>query len=169
MKNLLFFAILISMISLVFSCKKDENSTKLTVLLTDGPIDAQEVNVDIKEVRINFRDDSTGWTTVQTNAKVYDLLKLQNGVTNPLAVGTYPTTNTVKEIRFILGYNNTIKVKDVVYPLTIPSGGDSGLKIKVGKQLANSLDSLIIDFDAALSISEESAGNYKLKPVLKLK
>jgi Domain of unknown function (DUF4382) len=150
-------------------CKKDEEMTQLTVKLTDGPIDAQQVNVDIKAVKVNFRDDSTGWVDISTNAGVYDLLKLQNGITTPLATGSFPTVNTVKEIRFILGTNNTIKVKDVLYNLTIPSGEDSGLKIKVGKKLTTTLDSLVIDFDAALSIKEDKPGDYKLRPVLKIK
>ncbi|MBK8721082.1 MAG: DUF4382 domain-containing protein [Saprospiraceae bacterium] len=169
MKKIMLLFVLGASLSFLMSCKKTEDSTKLTVLLTDGPIDAQEVNVEINEVKVNFRDDSTGWVSLSTTPGVYDLLKLQNGVTTPLATGTYPTSNIVKEIRFVLGTKNTIKVKDVVYPLTIPSGGDSGLKIKVGKQLANSLDSLTIDFDAALSIKDDGAGIYKLSPVLKVK
>jgi Domain of unknown function (DUF4382) len=163
------FATLCLLFVTIYSCKKDEETTKLTINLTDGPIDAQEVNVDITAVKVNFRDDSTGWVDLKTNTGIYDLLKLQNGVTSPLATGSFPTTNTVKEIRFILGPKNTIKVKDVLYNLTIPSGEDSGLKIKVSKKLATTLDSLTIDFDAALSIKEDKPGDYKLRPVLKVK
>ncbi len=53
-------------------------------------------------------------------------------------------------------------------PLTIPSGSESGLKIKVNKELNATLNTLIIDFDAALSINKEADG-YKLRPVLKVK
>ena len=75
----------------------------------------------------------------------------------------------VKEIRLVLGTNNTIKVNNIIYPLTIPSGAESGLKIKVSKKLEATLETLIIDFDAALSIREDGPGNYKLLPVLKIK
>ncbi|GAB2807410.1 hypothetical protein GCM10027043_03020 [Ferruginibacter profundus] len=157
------------------SCSKDNsdggNST-LNVRLTDGPTNLAEVNVDIREVNIKFNDDTSstnGWVSMQTNAGVYNLLGLQNGVDTLLASLTVPQ-NTVKEIRFVLGPNNSIKdTLGVVYPLTIPSGGESGLKIKVSKKLAAGLDSLIIDFDAALSIFRTGAGNYMLKPVLKVK
>jgi Domain of unknown function (DUF4382) len=57
----------------------------------------------------------------------------------------------------------------VVYPLTIPSGSESGLKIKVNKKLSATLETIIIDFDAALSIFQTGAGVFKLKPVLKIK
>ncbi|MDP4263584.1 MAG: DUF4382 domain-containing protein [Bacteroidota bacterium] len=55
------------------------------------------------------------------------------------------------------------------YPLTIPSGSESGLKIKLAKPLHATLDSLVIDFDAALSILQTGNGDYKLKPVLRIK
>ena len=54
------------------------------------------------------------------------------------------------------------------YPLTIPSGASSGLKIKINKRLDASIENLLIDFDALLSVKEESDG-YKLRPVIKLK
>jgi hypothetical protein len=153
------------------ACSKDQSdkSTTLKVRLTDNPFNADEVNVDIQQVRVKFSDDSIhGWTDLATHAGIYDLLGLQNGVDTLLAVGTIPT-NIVKEIRFVLGTDNTIKVAGIVYPLTIPSGSESGLKIKVNKQLNGTLDSLLIDFDAALSIHQLGNGNYQLKPVLKLK
>ena len=150
------------------SCTKNNESTTVQIHLTDNPYNAEEVNVDIKEVRVKFRDDTTGWMTFDTHAGIYNLLALQNGVDTLLSVGTIPS-NVVKEIRFILGSENSIKISGVVYPLTIPSGFESGLKIKVDKKLNGSLDSLLIDFDAALSIVLEGNGDYHLKPVLKVK
>lgn len=155
------------------ACSKDNDDnqqTTLKVRLTDNPVNAEEVNVNIQQVRVKFRDgDSLStWMDLNTTAGIYNLLGLQNGVDTLLAVGTLPT-NTVKEIRLVLGSGNTIKVAGVVYPLTIPSGSESGLKIKVDKRLNGSLDSLLIDFDAALSIHQTGGGAYQLKPVLKLK
>lgn len=156
---------------LLIACSKEDSAgnTTLKVRLTDNPVNAEEVNVDIQQVRVKFSEDTVqGWATLTTNAGVYNLLGLQNGVDTLLAVGTIPA-NTVKEIRLVLGTDNTIKVAGTVYPLTIPSGAESGLKIKVNKTLQTSLDSLLIDFDAALSIHEIGNGTYHLKPVLKLK
>ncbi len=171
-KIALLFSVLAVFVAIVFiACSKDDSdkSTTLKIRLTDNPVLADEVNVDIQQVRVKFSEDSVkGWVDLNTNAGVYDLLGLQNGVDTLLAVGTIPT-NTVKEIRFVLGANNSIKVNGIVFPLTIPSGSESGLKIKVNKKLNGNLDSLLIDFDAALSIHQTGAGVYQLKPVLKIK
>jgi hypothetical protein len=168
-KHLMLCLILISGIAFFYSCSKNNSSgnSNLQVRLTDAPAAFDKVNVDIKEVRVNFRDDSTGWISLATNAKIYNLLGLQNGVDTLLATGTVQA-GILKEIRLILGSDNTVVVGGVSYPLTIPSGSESGLKIKVGKNLNVGLDSVIVDFDAALSIKLE-AGGYKLRPVLKIK
>jgi Domain of unknown function (DUF4382) len=171
MKKVILSAVVFSVFAVAFiACNKDkEGGTTLKIRLTDAPVNAEEVNVDIQQVRVMFNEDSVnGWMNLSTNAGVYNLLGLQNGVDTLLATGTIPT-NTVKEIRFVLGTNNSIKVTGVTYPLTIPSGAESGLKIKVNKQLNASLDSLLIDFDAALSIHQLGTGAYQLKPVLKIK
>ena len=171
-KIALYLALLTVFVTVVFiSCSKNQSdkTTTVKVRLTDNPFNAEEVNVDIQLVRVKFSDDSIhGWTDLSTHAGIYDLLGLQNGVDTLLAVGIIPT-NFVKEIRFVLGTGNTIKVAGIIYPLTIPSGSESGLKIKVNKKLNGTLDSLLIDFDAALSIHQLGNGSYQLKPVLKLK
>jgi len=164
---------LISFGSILFvACSKDNDShsTTLKVKMTDNPVVAEEVNVDIQQIRVKFKDGDSlsSWMDLNTTAGIYDLLGLQNGVDTLLAIGVIPT-NVVKEIRFVLGSNNSIKVAGVTFPLTIPSGSESGLKIKVNQQLHGTLDSLLIDFDAALSIHQTGAGDYELKPVLKIK
>lgn len=169
-KHFLLSIVLFSAILSISSCKKNNTgngSSNLQVRLTDAPAVYDQVNVDIREVRVNFADDSTGWVSLNTIAKVYNLLGLQNGVDTLLATGTVQT-GTVKEIRLILGSNNTVVVGGISYPLTIPSGSESGLKIKVDKKLNATLESLIVDFDAALSINLEPGG-YKLRPVLRIK
>jgi uncharacterized membrane protein len=172
MKLSLFCTLIASLLITLTACQKESNNggktTQLRVNLTDNPFNATEVNVDIREVKVNFSDDSSGWVSLNTTAGVYNLLGLQNGVDTLLAIGTVPT-NTLKEIRFVLGSNNSIKIDNTVYPLTIPSGSESGLKIKVSKQLNGTLDSLLIDFDAALSILQTGNGDYKLKPVLRIR
>ncbi len=162
-------------ITVFISCSKnssDEGTSTLQVRLTDGPTNLAEVNVDIREVRVKFSDDTSsvnGWVTLNTFAGVYNLLGLQNGVDTLLATAPLPK-DVVKEIRFVLGPNNSVKdLLGNVYPLTIPSGSESGLKIKVSKKLSASLETIVIDFDAALSIFQTGTGDYKLKPVLKIK
>ena len=155
-----------------YACQKENSSgnTNLKIRLTDNPFNATEVNVDIQKVRVKLSADSSddGWIDLNTYPGVYNLLELQNGIDTVLAQGLIPT-GTLREVRFVLGTDNSIVIDSTVYPLTIPSGSESGLKIKLNKQLNASVDSLIIDFDAALSILQTGTGEYKLKPVLKIK
>jgi hypothetical protein len=172
MKKIFVLLMFIGFLSAAFliSCNKDDTAgnTTLRVRLTDNPVNAEEVNVDIQQVRVNYRNDSSGWVNLNTSAGIYNLLGLQNGVDTLLATGVIPS-NSVKEIRLVLGSGNSIKVSGLTYPLTIPSGSESGLKIKINKQLNGPLDSILIDFDAALSIHQLGNGQYQLKPVLKIK
>ncbi len=156
------------------SCKKDNDSesARVQIRLTDAPAAFQEVNVDIQSVRVKFRDDpndsTKNWVDFATVPGVYNLLALQNGVDTLLANGTVPERQ-VKEIRLILGPDNTVKENGVSYPLIIPSGAESGLKIKFSKNLNADLNTIIVDFDAALSVRQTSSGEYRLHPVLRIK
>jgi hypothetical protein len=173
MKRLTKLMVAVIAIVAIASCSKEgltPNSSTgfLKVRMTDAPFDAQEVNVDIQQVLVHYSDDSSKPVSLNTTTGVYNLLKLQNGVDTLLASGTVPQ-GTVKWMRLVLGSNNSIKINDSIYPLTIPSGAESGLKINLNKKMATSIDSLLIDFDAALSVIKTGNGEYKLKPVIKLK
>ena len=156
------------------SCsKKDSGSSHtVTVRLTDNPYDAEEVNVDIRSVQLKYNDDENtnddGWYSIDTDDKVYNLLALQNDVNVVLATGPYPY-NRIHEIRLLLGDSNSIKIGNVLYPLTVPSGNSSGFKIKVDKDLSQPLTDILLDFDAGLSVHETGDGKYMLRPVLHLK
>ena len=172
-KLLIFSAILFTASVVFISCSKDNNqgTSTLNVRLTDNPTAYEQVNVDIREVRVKFSDDTlsnSGWVTLTTYPGIYNLLAYQNGIDTLLGTGVFPT-QVVKEIRFVLGPNNTIKDAGVVYPLTIPSGSESGLKLKINKALHATLETIIIDFDAALSVTKEGTGDYKLRPVLRIR
>jgi hypothetical protein len=156
-------------VAVLFSaCKKDEGESQFNLRLTDAPAAYQEVNIDLVGAAVNFRDDSTGWINLPVRAGVYNLLQLQNGVDTLISSSPLPT-GVIKELRLILGLNNSIKVSNVVYPLVIPSGSQSGLKIKISKRIAESIETLVVDFDAALSVHQTGNGNYQLRPVLRIK
>lgn len=156
----------------ILGCKKENKSgeTDLHIHLTDNPFNATEVNVDIQEVRVKFSDDATdeGWINLPTHRGIYNLLDYQAGIDTLLAQATVPT-GVLKEIRFVLGSRNSILIENNLYPLTIPSGSESGLKIKLNQALNGPIDFITIDFDAALSIHQTGNGEYKLKPVLKIR
>jgi len=165
---LLLFAVF-SVGVITIGCSKNKNGTTLLkVNLTDNPYNASEVNVDIQQVRVNLSNDSSGWINLGTETGIYNLLDFQNGIDTVIAQGMVPT-GMLKEIRFVLGTENSIVINNVEYPLTIPSGSESGLKIKLNKALNATLDSMTVDFDAALSIHQDGMGDYILSPVLQVK
>jgi hypothetical protein len=137
------------------ACNKENGNLEVKMTDASGPYD--KVNIDIQGISVKFDKDTSSWVTLNANKGIYDLLQFQNGV-----------TTTVKEVRFILGSNNTVVVSGVSYPLSLSSQDESGLKVKVSKKLEKTLSTLTIDFDAAESV-KESNGTYKLQPVLKLK
>jgi hypothetical protein len=151
---------------LLFSCKKEDRTVPIQLLL-DNPINLEEVNVDIQGLQVKINSDDAAWITLDAKEGVYNLLDYQDGITTVMAQEEVPE-GVLKEVRFILGTENTVKVDGEVYPLTTPSAEDSGLKVKIDKDLKETLNTFILDFDAALSVREENGG-YRLSPVIKLK
>ena len=175
MKLKLMIAVSLIVASVTFiACNKDAEQTNFRVRMTDAPMAVNEVNISLREIQVKYTnsDDSAtannGWVTLQTTPGIYNLLDYQNGLDTLVAQGNLPTGQVIKEIRFVVDSNNTIKVDSTVYPLRIPSGAESGLKIKINKRLQGDIDSVLLDFDAALSIKQEASG-YMLRPVIKIK
>ena len=166
MKSKLIAIISISACIFVISCKKESGSTTLKVKLTDAPAAYDEVNVDIREVNIKVDGDSAAWISLPTAAGIYNLLEYQDGVDTLISQAVI-TGAVIKEVRLVLGSENTIKVGSESFPLVIPSGSESGLKMKMNKTLNGGIDYLTLDFDAALSVSQEASG-YKLRPVVRI-
>lgn len=161
-------AILIAVILFFTACKKDDNNnpgmTRMKVRMVDAPSPYafQEVNIDVVGVEANIDGQ---FYSLAFNAGVYNILTLVNGTDVLIADDSVPA-GTMSQLRLILGTNNTIKVDGVLYPLTIPSGSESGLKLNVHEALPVNDYTIMIDFDAAHSIVKQGNGNYKLKPVL---
>lgn len=169
MKRTLLISLALGIFAFI-ACNKDENTDKVTlnIMLTDGPGDYQQVNVDIQEIRIKSANDTAQWISLNTNAGIYNLLDFQNGVDTLIASGTV-SSDTLKEVRFILGSENSVMVDSVIHPLQTPSAQQSGLKIKIDKALNLDINTLTLDFDAEQSIVETGNGGYILKPVIKVK
>jgi len=146
----------------------NSNSTLFKVYMTDAPTAVEEVNVDLEMVVIKGSGSSGDTIQLGTNAGIYNLLDFQNGI-DTLVASSMVTVNTVSQVRFVLGEENTIKVDGVVHDLMTPSAQQSGLKVNVHLPL-DSVDfyNLLIDFDAEESVKQLGNGNYMLKPVLKV-
>ncbi len=168
MKKSIFLLAAFAMAMGFVACKKDADQTTLRIRLTDGPGDYQQVNVDIREIRVKTSQDTAEWLSLQTNLGIYNLLDFQNGIDTLLAYGPVPAV-TLKEVRFILGPNNSVMLDSVLYPLETPSAQQSGLKVKIDKDLAQDINTILLDFDAAESVKAQGNGTFKLHPVIRLK
>ena len=169
MKTKFFFIFCIFILAIsvsIIACKKNNGTVPVQLLLTDNPTSYDEVNVHILDMKVKMNNDE-GWTDLETKDTTVNLLDFQDGVTILIAEGDVPE-GTLKEVRFVLGSDNNIVVGGIAHPLQTPSAEESGLKIKINKNLEESLNTLVLDFDAALSIKEEN-GNYKLDPVIRWK
>lgn len=175
MKNLKIFsmkkimqALFLSLLVLfIASCGKDNNKDKaqLSVLMTDAPGPYDAVYIDLLNVEVTGSGGDAILLT--TNAAIYNLLDLSNGV-NTLIATSDMEPGTISQIRLILGPNNSVIVDGESYPLSTPSAQQSGLKLQVHKTFeAGVAYAILLDFDAHQSIIEKGNGEYQLKPVIR--
>ncbi len=141
--------------------------TTLNIRLTDGPIDLEEVNIDLQGVVVKG-EDGFEEIALETNTGIYDLLDFQNGIDTLIAMADIQL-GRIREVRLILGDNNTVVVDGQSHELKIPSGSQSGLKIKACLDLGPMTEfDLLLDFDAGASIHQTGNGKYIMRPVIKL-
>jgi len=166
-KNVMFLFLLAATI---VSCNKESDNggdATMKVYITDAPGDYDHIYLEVVEVSVN----NGGWQTLAlTQPDTFDILDYTNGNKLLLADGQIDAGST-SEIRLVLGTGNSIVLKDgTTYPLTIPSGSTSGLKIKLNKTVTTQAGQtyyVVLDFDAAKSIVITGNNEYKLKPVIR--
>lgn len=156
------------------SCDKNQNSSsgksRLQVALTDDPANYEAVNIDVRDVRINYSSDTAnGWTSLNAvRTGNYDILRLVNGKDTLLADAEI-ASGRIQQIRLVLGDNNFVKVNGQTYKLETPSAQQSGLKINLHQDATEGgTYKLLLDFDASRSIvTAGNSGKYILKPVIR--
>jgi hypothetical protein len=141
------------------------------ISMTDAPGDYDAVNVVVREVHIHPAGDGedAGWLTVRPPADTtIDLLSLTNGGFVTLGSDQVPA-GTYDQVRLVLGNGSTIVVGGTESPLTVPSGMQSGIKVKgtFTVPAGGSVD-VGLDFDAAHSIHRTGNGRWMMNPVIRL-
>jgi len=149
--------------------------------ITDAPIDsASHVYIRITGLEVSKKGDK--WIDIPLSITTeIDLLELQDGTTEAFASLLELEAGDYNQIRLILDEQNSGSIvldDDSEHPLTVPSGSETGLKIKSkftiteGEKLK-----LIIDFDLRKSVKltgnssgrkKDGNGKYILKPTLRL-
>jgi hypothetical protein len=193
------FVVLAGSLLFLYSCQKEANlngvpegKAKLSIYLTDGPLDFQHVWVDIQSIAVKIdtcrrngdddHDNGPGcdddhdslstrceyWDTLAINPGVYDLLSLRNGVDTLLASG-FVLNGKIERIKFTLGTNNSLMVDSMTYPIRLINN-QQYIFVNIGRDHLDSISSdnfqLYLDFDLARSIRYTN-GQYWLRPYLK--
>jgi hypothetical protein len=114
-------------------------------------------------------DTSGGtWSPIAALDQTIDLLTLQNGVTLD-AGGAMVPAGAYDMVRLVVS-SGSVVLGGQTYPLTIPSGAQSGVKLRYALDLsADMATTVTLDFDGAASVVETGKGAYLLKPVLSVK
>src|SRR5262245_60358806 len=150
----------------------------VSVNITDAPVDgAAEVIVAFTGIELHHTDGQTVSVDFGST-KTIDLIKLQNGVTGALTDGAAVPAGNYDWMRLkVLADKNSqgqsyIKLQSgAQYPLWIPSGAETGLKLVRPFTVAQgSTTRLVIDFDLRKSITAPPGQdpNYIMRPTLRL-
>ena len=185
------------------SCQKEANISasipqgqqRISIRLSDNPVNFDAVNVDIQSVEVQVIPDScqghhhddedddgeddhdhdhdarcSVWDTLDIHPGIYNLLDLANGTDTILANG-FTVTGKISKIRLTLGDQNSVLIDSVSYPLTLWNDSHHiTIKIKgedVDMISPNDLQ-FWLDFDAGRSIIRIRDNNFVLRPFLRV-
>ncbi|NCQ35548.1 DUF4382 domain-containing protein [bacterium] len=142
----------------------------LRLYLVDAPGDYQAVNIVVTGVEAHFAgaDSLSGWYTVAADTDTIDLLQYVDGNIFALADSTLPVGHYT-QFRLLLGEGSNVVVDGETFPLFVPSGMQTG--VKIGHDFTLGPDGVFeatLDFDATQSVHRTGKGQYMLKPVIRV-
>jgi Domain of unknown function (DUF4382) len=170
--------LLLGLVSLGGGCadQSPNGLGRMELRLVDAPADeVKEIVVTITRVEAHVAGG--GWQVLADDTATVDLLKLQGGTYAQLGVVSFPA-GKVTQLRLYVkedGPNFVTTPDGVQHPLTVPSGPQSGIKIKGGFDWsACDVGNVTIDFDGKKSIFVHPKGagagdEWLLRPVVRLK
>jgi hypothetical protein len=173
MKKAALFTLGLVSIFFLNACKKDkEEFGNIVVNLTDAPAGYLQVNVDIQSIEVHVVPNAGNaqWITLPTQSGIYDLLTLQNGIDSTIVTTNQLPAGKITQMRLILGSNNSVMDNNnAVFPLTVPSGSQSGIKLSGPITVnANTTVQVLLDFDASKSVVQTGNQDFQLKPVIQV-
>ncbi|HLW74509.1 MAG TPA: DUF4382 domain-containing protein [Gammaproteobacteria bacterium] len=147
--------------------------SKLNLAVTDTPVDsADKVVVAFTGVELMGPGGQTSFPF--STERTLDLLTLQGNASAMLLNGVTVTAGDYQWLRLDVDEANSYVISSTggKFPLNVPSGSESGLKLVSGFTVAqgNTAD-FVIDFDLRHSLTLDNKGGtttYTLKPVLRL-
>jgi hypothetical protein len=149
-------------------CESDPSTGqgRIKMYLTDGPLGIDAVNIVVREVAVHSATE--GWLVVNDSVRTFNLLALANGAMTLLGDARL-NAGQYTQIRLILDAGSNVVVDGITHPLNIPSGFETGVKLNHQFTLqADFTYELVLDFDAARSISQLGNTLYQMKPVIRV-
>ena len=150
---------------------------RISLGITDAPVDGATAVV-VKFIAVELKpEDGSAFTINLTPAQSVDLLVLAGGGSRALLEDYSVPAGRYQSIRLLIEaqQNQPSSYIDFAsgarYPLYVPSGSESGLKLIRGFTVATgSTSNFTIDFDLRRSVIAPpgQAPNYLLKPVLRM-
>ena len=150
-------------------------SGNIEIRLVDAPnMDVKQIVVTITKVEAHV---GGSWETLSSQTKTVDLLTLQGGTFALLGVTQIPAGKITQFRLYVTdaGPNYVTTPDSKQHPLTVPSGDESGIKLKADVDVAPcSQGSMTLDFDGHNSIFTHPVGagagdEWILRPVIRLK
>ncbi len=151
-----------------------EGHGRVSVLLTDGPIDLSEINnlyitferLYVFPVRDTVSDTTAAPIEILPGPVTLDLLSLTNGLTADLGLADLPE-GTYRGMWLILNEHGSwlIEADGDTHDVKVPSN-----KVKIFTEFtveSGVVSEIVIDMDAAASLNQTGNGRYILRPVIR--
>ncbi len=157
----------------ILGCDKSTgpgNQGTIRMYMTDAPTSFEAVVIVVQSVEVHKAgyDDASGWVTVDSRTRSFDLLKLRNGASAVLGEAKLDAGHYT-QIRLLLGDGNYVTISGVNAQLTVPSSMQTGIKLNHQFEIkADAVYELTLDFDAAKSINVSGTGSFSLSPVIRI-
>lgn len=170
-------ALVFAVAAFVAGCNSSPTSTsgdgtfQINMVDSPGSFDAVNIAIDSIQAHIVSPDSTSKWITLDNSSGTYNLLQLVNGVNAVIAKGVVPA-GKYTQIRMFIGSGSDVVIGATSYPLTIPSGMQSGLKLNVDATVQSHITYVLtLDFNvnrSIVSLGNLAAGNYILDPVIRV-
>lgn len=138
------------------ACDEEPGTGRVHLVLGDAPYPIELIEsaeVFVEGITVHVSGDGAGWENLPFTPGTFDLLDLQNGVTAELTDAEVPV-GQIDEIRLVISSGVITLTDGRSMQLTVPSGGSSGLKIKVRPAitiLADRTVDILLDMDVGRS------------------
>jgi hypothetical protein len=142
----------------------NDNSTAVAGAQADADDNANaNANTNANE-NANSSDDSddegeSGWVTLYSGEKTFDLLDLRNGRTDLLADADIPA-GSYNQLRLVVTAGEVTLTDGRVFPLKVPSGEQSGIKLHFTFEVQDGEQTqLLLDVDLSRAFSAIPSGH----------